>query len=231
MFWTCSTSTYCKWWGDKVKFSFWRKKKESLHIRLVWMIAWMPKERHPKGRSLDFFPSQGRSTNRVRFEANCDRFISCKPFHFQELKVILLANDETLFLCEHFLRICWSIKKIIIIIFNCHFHSAQKCIKTFKRTFTVIVIGKKKKSTSWPQLCCKWLFDGVAWRPRNNVVWLPLGLSYVANCCKWFFDGVAWRSRNSVVWLPLNIWETTTEDENNWNIRMNYHLSLSEYKR
>ena len=108
------------------------------------MIAWMPKERHPKGRSLDFFPSQGRSTNRVRFEANCDRFISCKPFHFQELKVILLANDETLFLCEHFLRICWSIKKIIII-FNCH----------FKRTFTVIVIGKKKKA--------------------------PLGLSYVAN--------------------------------------------------
>ena len=196
MFWTCSTSTYCKWWGHKVKFSFWRKKKkESLHLRLVWMIAWMPKERHPKGRSLDFFPSKGRSTNRVRFEANCDRFISCKPFHFQELKVILLANDETLFLCEHFLRICWSIKKIIIIIFNCHFHSAQKCIKTFKRTFTVIVIGKKK-STSWPQLCCKWLFDGVAWRPRNNVVWLPLGLSYVANCCKWFFDGVAWRSRN-----------------------------------
>ena len=118
------------------------------------MIAWMPKERHPKGRSLDFFPSKGRSTNRVRFEANCDRFISCKPFHFQELKVILLANDETLFLCEHFLRICWSIKKIIIIIFNCHFHSAQKCIKTFKRTFTVIVIGKKKA---------------------------PLGLSYVAN--------------------------------------------------
>ena len=146
MFWRCSIRTYCKWWGDKVKFSFWRKKKkkESLHIRLVWMIAWMPKERHPKGRSLDFFPSQGRSTNRVRFEANCDRFISCKPFHFQELKVILLANDETLFLCEHFLRICWSIKKIIIIIFNCHFHSAQKCIKTFKRTFTVIVIGKKK---------------------------------------------------------------------------------------
>ena len=44
---------------------------------------------------------------------------------------------------------------IIIIIFNCHFHSAQKCIKTFKRTFTVIVIGKKKKA--------------------------PLGLSYVAN--------------------------------------------------
>ena len=115
------------------------------------MIAWMPEERHPKGRTLDFFPSQERSTNRVRFESNCDRFISCKPFHFQ---VILLANDETLFLCEHFLRICWSIKKIIIIIFNRHFHFAQKCIKTFKRTFTVIVIGKKKA---------------------------PLGLSYVAN--------------------------------------------------
>ena len=119
----------------------------------------------------------------------------------------------------------------IIIIFNFHFHSAQKCIKTFKRTFTVIVIGKKKKSTSWPQLCCKWLFDGVAWRPRNNVVWLPLGLSYVANCCRWFFDGVAWRSGNSVVWHPLNIWETTTEDENNWNIRMNYYISLSVNKK
>ena len=36
------------------------------------------------------------------------------------------------------------------------------------------------------------------------------------------FEGIAWRSQNSVVWLPLNIWETTTEDENNRNIHMNY---------
>ena len=36
------------------------------------------------------------------------------------------------------------------------------------------------------------------------------------------FEGIAWRSRNSVVWLPLNIWETTTEDESNWNIHMHY---------
>ena len=120
----------------------------------------MPKERHPKGRSLDFFPSQGRSTNRVRFEANCDRFISCKPFYFQELKVILLANDETLFLCENFLRSCCNIKAIIIIIiiiiiFNSHFHSTQQCIKTFKRTFTEIMA--ERKSSFWPLLCCKWI--------------------------------------------------------------------------
>ena len=135
-----------------------------------------PEERHPKGRSLDFFPSKGRSTNRVRFEANCDRFISCKPFHFQELKVILLANDETLFLCEHFLRICWSIKEIIIIIFNCHFHSAQQCIKTLERIFTMIIHVRRFINTSpthrlmifqesnFYQLPKKWPTDLFSWK-------------------------------------------------------------------
>ena len=115
-----------------------------------------PEERHPKGRSLDFLPSQGRSTNRVRFKTNFERLITYKPCHFLDLKVILLTNDETLFLCEHFLRSCCNIKAIIIIIiFNSHFHSTQQCIKTFKRTFTEIMA--ERKSSFWPLLCCKWI--------------------------------------------------------------------------
>ena len=107
----------------------------------------------------DFLPSQGRSTNRIRFKTNFERLITYKPCHFLDLKVILLTNDETLLFCENFLRSCCNIKAIIIIIiiiiFNSHFHSTQQCIKTFKRTFTEIMA--QRKSSFWPLLCCKWI--------------------------------------------------------------------------
>ena len=50
------------------------------------------------------------------------------------------------------LQICdlwWHlIKTIIIIIFNCHFHSAQQCIKTLERIFTMIIHVRRFINTS-----------------------------------------------------------------------------------
>ena len=68
------------------------------------------------------------------------------------------------------------IKTIIIIIFNCHFHSAQQCIKTLDRIFTMIIHVRRFINTSpthrlmifqesnFYQLPKKWPTDLFSWK-------------------------------------------------------------------